>query len=155
VLENAAERGRRVHKYCELYSQNLLIEKVDDECKPYVDSFIYWFEAVVEELLVSEIRLSCPKYLVSGKLDMVVTIKGDTTLTLVDFKTPQQASCSWQLQTAAYRYLLRAVEGVNIQRRISLILDREGKMPRRKEYFDHEMDERLFLHAVELYHFFK
>ena len=155
VLAKAADRGTRVHKYCELYTQNLLIEKVDDDCIPYVNSFIHWFDTMVEEVWVSEMRLSCSKYLITGKLDMVVTIKGDTRETIVDLKTPQQASLSWQLQTAAYRYLMRASQGIDVSRRVCLILDREGKMPKLVEYTSHEADERLFLNAVELFHFFK
>ena len=155
VLEKAKERGTRVHKYCELYVQNLLIEKVDEECKPYVDSFIQWFDVMVKEVWVSEMRLSCSNYLISGKLDLIVTLKGDTTETLVDIKTPQQASQSWQLQTAAYRYLMRVSQGIDIPRRVCLILDREGKLPKLVEYTNHERDERLFLHAAELFHFFQ
>jgi hypothetical protein len=154
VLKKAADRGTRVHKYCELYVQNLLIEKVDGECKPYVDSFIQWFDSMVKEVWVSEMRLSCSKYFISGKLDLIVTLKGDTTETLVDLKTPQQASQSWQLQTAAYRYLIRVSQGIDITRRVCLILDKEGKLPRLVEYTDHERDERLFLSAAELFHFF-
>ena len=155
ILQKAADRGTRVHKYCELYVQNLLIEKVEEECKPYVDSFIQWFDTMVQELWVSEMRLSCSKYLISGKLDLIVTIKGDKSETLVDLKTPQQASQSWQLQTAAYRYLMRVSQGIDIPRRICLILDREGKLPRIVEYTNHEADERLFLSAAELFHFFR
>lgn len=155
VLEKAKERGTRVHKYCELYVQNLLIEKVDEECKPYVDSFIQWFDVMVKEVWVSEMRLSCSNYLISGKLDLIVTLKGDTTETLVDIKTPQQASQSWQLQTAAYRYLMRVSQGIDIPRRVCLILDREGKLPKLVEYTNHERDERLFLSAAELFHFFQ
>jgi hypothetical protein len=155
VLAKAADRGTRVHKYCELYTQNLLIEKVDEDCRPYVNSFIRWFDAMVEDVWVSEIRLSCSKYRITGKLDLVVTIKGDLAETLVDLKTPQQASPSWQLQTAAYRYLMRASQGIDIPRRVCLVLDREGKLPKLVEYTNHEADERLFLNAVELFHFFK
>lgn len=155
VLNNAQDRGTRVHKYCELYVKNLLIEKVDADCKPYVDSFIQWFDTRVEELWVSEMRLSCSKYFISGKFDLIVTIKGDKEATLVDLKTPQQASQTWKLQTAAYRYLVRTNHGIDISRRMTLILDREGKLPKPSEHTKHEEDERLFLNAVELFYFFK
>jgi hypothetical protein len=155
TLAKAADRGTRVHKYCELYSQNLLIEKVDGDCRPYFESFIQWFDTMIEEVWVSEMRLSCNKYLITGKLDMVATIKGDKTETLIDFKTPQQSSLSWQLQTAAYRYLMRITQGIDLSRRISLLLDKEGKLPKIVEYTNHEADERLFLSAVELFYFFK
>ncbi len=155
VLAKAADRGTRVHKYCELYTQNLLIEKVDEDCRPYIESFTQWFDAMIEDVWVSEMRLSCSKYLVTGKLNMVTRLKEDKSETIVDLKTPQQASLSWRLQTAAYRYLMRACEGIDIPRRICLILDKEGGSPKIVEYTDHEADERLFLGAAELFHFFK
>lgn len=86
---------------------------------------------------------------------MVVTIKGDQQPTLVDLKTPQQASISWQLQTAAYRYLMRVSQNIEIPRRLCLVLDRLGNQPKLIEYTNHEADERMFLNAVELFHFFK
>lgn len=155
VLARAADRGTRVHKYCELYVQNLLIEKIDEDCKPYVESFIQWFDKRVEKVWASEVRLSCSKYLVSGKFDLLVTINGDTKETLIDYKTPQQVNPSWKLQTAAYRYLLRATQGIDVPRRVCLILDKDGGLPNFKEHTEHENDERLFFNAVELFHFFK
>lgn len=154
VLARAADRGTRVHKYCQLYVQNLLIEKIDEDCKPYVESFIQWFDARIEKVWASEVRLSCSKYLISGKPDLLATIKGDTAETLLDYKTPQQVSESWRLQTAAYRYLLRT-QGIDVSRRVCLILDKEGGLPKFNEHTEHETDERLFFNAVELFHFFK
>ena len=155
VLEKAADRGTRVHGYCELYTQNLLIEKVDNDCRPYVNSFIQWYDAMVEDVWHQEYRLSCQKYRFTGKLDMIATIKGDDHEALIDIKTPQQASCSWKLQTAAYRYLVRVNDGIDLKRRLCLMLDRKGGLPKVVEYTDHENDERLFLSAAELFHFFK
>lgn len=155
VLNKAKDRGKRVHKYCELYVQNLLIEKIDEDCKPYVESFMQWFDKRVENVWASELRLSCSKYLISGKFDLLATINGDTQETLIDYKTPQQVSQSWKLQTAAYRYLLRSTQGINVPRRVCLILDKDGGLPNFREHTDHDHDERLFLNAVELFHFFK
>lgn len=77
VREKAADRGTRVHSYCELYTQNLLIEKVDDDCQPYVNSFIQWYDTMVEDIWHQEYRLCCQKYRFTVKLDMIATIKGD------------------------------------------------------------------------------
>lgn len=155
VLKKAADRGTRVHRYCELYNRNLLIERIDEDCKPYVESYIQWRDSMVEEVWHNELRVSCPKIRVSGKFDMIVTIKGDSTETLIDIKTPMQTSCSWQIQTAAYRYLVRMSEGIELNRRACLMLDRNGNLPKLVEYTEHERDERMFLNAVELHYFFK
>lgn len=155
VLKKAADRGRRVHRYCELYNKNLLIERVDEECKPYVESYIQWKDSMVEEVWHNELRVSCPELRISGKFDMIATIRGDSSETLIDIKTPLQTSVSWQLQTAAYRYLVRVCEGIELNRRVCLMLDRNGNPPKVVEYTDHARDERMFLNAVELHYFFK
>lgn len=153
VLARAADRGTRVHKYCQLYVQNLLIEKIDEDCRPYVESFIQWFDMRVERVLACEIRLSCSNYRITGKPDLLTIIKGDTEATLLDYKTPQLASPTWRLQTAAYRYLIRTTQGIDVPRRVCLILDKEGGLPKFGEHTEHETDERLFFNSVELFHF--
>jgi len=161
VLANAADRGTRVHKFCEAYTKarmlhahNFVIDTADDDCKPYLSSFVAWYESVVDCVIYNELRLNCPKIKVSGQFDLLCRLKGDDSLVIIDFKTPQQSAISWQLQTAAYRYLLRSVKGEEATRRISLILDKEGGMPKVCEYTDHDKDEKLFLNALELYRFF-
>lgn len=155
VLAHAAERGERIHRYCELYSLSMLIEEPDEECKPYVDSFIRWFDYSVACVIHSELRISSKKYKLSGKFDLLVKMKGDTELTIVDIKSPQTKSSTWQLQTAAYRFLLREELKINAHRRICLIVDNEGGNIRVVEYSNHDLDERLYLNAFELHRFFK
>ena len=161
VLANASDRGTRVHSLCESYmrlkpihAENLVIDTADNDCKPYLTSFINWFESVVGDVIYNELRLNCEKIKVSGQFDMLCRFKGDSSNVLIDIKTPQTASRSWELQTAAYRYLLRSVKGEQAERRIALILDKNGCLPRIKEYTDHENDEKKFFNALELYRFF-
>ena len=155
VLAHAAERGERVHRYCELYSRSLLIEEPDEECKPYVDSFIRWFDYSVACVIHSELRINSKKYKLSGKFDLLAVLKGDTEPTLVDYKSPQHKAKTWPLQTAAYRILLREELGINAHRRMCLILDKDGARARVNEYRDHGRDERLYINTYELNRFFK
>lgn len=155
VLANAADRGQRVHRYCELYAKSMLIEEPTNDCKPYVQSFVDWFEACVEKVVYSEMRINCAKYKLSGKFDDVFILKGDKGACLIDKKTPQTASQSWQLQTAAYRILLKDEMDFIVQRRACLILDKFGGKARFHEHTNHESDERRFINALDLHRFFK
>jgi hypothetical protein len=155
TLANAADRGQRVHRYCELYSRSLLIEEPTPDCKPYVDSFIAWFDSYVEDVIYSEIRINCAKYKLSGRLDDVFILKGDTLPILIDKKTPQNPSKSWELQTAAYRILLREELGFHVERRACIILDKFGGKARFNEHTNHSVDETRFLNALDLHRFFK
>jgi hypothetical protein len=155
VLAHAAERGERIHRYCELYSRSLLIEEPDEDCKPYVDSYMRWFDYSVACVIHLETRINCKKYKLSGKPDMLAILKGDTEPTIVDWKSPQTKATSWELQTAAYRILYREELNINVHRRMCLSLDNEGGRARVSEHTKHDLHERLFLNSYELHLFFK
>jgi hypothetical protein len=154
VLHQAAERGDKVHDICELYSLNMLIEKPSEEVKPFFESFKFWFDEYVTETVMTEERLSHPGLFLTGKFDLLCTIQGSEDLVLVDYKTPAVHEISWRLQMAAYSYLLRELRGIDVKRRISLRLSREGKPPSIVEYTDHAHDERLYLNQLEIYRCF-
>lgn len=161
VLAKAADRGTRVHKLCESYikakafhAHDFVIDSADDDCKTYLKSFISWYEKVIDEVIYTELRINSSELKLSGQMDMLCKFKGDDSLVIIDIKTPQQSSISWQLQTAAYHHLLKSVKNINASRRLSLILDKNGGDTRICEYTDHDGDTKLFLNALELYRFF-
>lgn len=157
VLARAADRGTRVHDFCELYARNLLIEDPDEDCKIYVEAFKEWFDNAVDEVIMMEERLNSATYKLSGKFDLLVRFKGDDELTIVDIKTPQNQSKTWNLQTAAYRILLRDVKGIEANRRGCLMLPNDSPTKRSAkfvEFVDHEVDQDLYLSALQLYRFF-
>lgn len=102
VLKNAADRGDRVHNFCELHAKGMLFQEVDDDCKGYVESFIEWFNSTVEEVISVEERFFCDDLKVTGQVDLICRIIGDTRLSIVDFKTPVSISKTWALQLSCY-----------------------------------------------------
>lgn len=154
VLHIAAERGSKVHDFCELYALDLLIEKPSEEVKPYFESFKFWYDQFVTETVMTEERLSDSELFLTGQFDLLCTIEGSEDLVLVDYKTPAVHEISWRLQMAAYSYLLRKLKGVEVKRRISLRLNSEGKPPSIVEYTNHAHDERLYLNQLEIYRCF-
>jgi hypothetical protein len=155
VLENAADRGRRVHKYCESYALGLFVADVDNDCKHYFNAFKEWFDYSVVGVVHTEMRINSDKLKLTGAFDMSVLLKGDDGLTLIDIKTPQNASSTWQLQTAAYQMLAREEAQIDFKRRIALKLPRDPRRAQIVEYTDHLKDQELYLKALELYRFFK
>lgn len=156
VVKNAAERGSRVHEFCTMYALNLLVVDIDDDCKNYVESFIEWYDSAVEKLLYKPTRINSSKYRLSGEFDMIVQLKGDDKATLVDIKTPINESPSWQLQTAAYRMLVGDHSDIchAIDRRGVIKLPKDGSQAKWIEYNQHEMDEFLYLSALQLFRHF-
>ncbi len=156
-LQKATTRGSRVHDHCEYHALNLFVDEPDEECKEYVNSFKKWFDTMVDKVYHTELRLNHPIYKFSGKFDMLVHIKSDPAdiITVLDIKTPQTKSLSWELQTAAYQILLEDVLDFKIGRRIALILNKDGKIAKPIEHTDHKKDKDLFLKCVEIHRFFK
>ena len=154
TLANAADRGTRVHAYCEAHALGLFVDQVDADCKNYFDVFVKWFDEMVVDVFCTEKRVNSEKLRLSGAFDLVALLKGDDELSLIDIKTPANPATSWQLQTAAYKILAKEAD-IHVARRICLMLPKTSDHPTVIEYREHDRDEKLFLNALELYRFFK
>lgn len=154
VLAYAADRGTRVHLYCESYALGLFVQDVDYDCQNYVNVFKKWFDTIVQRVVHTEVRLNSVNYKLSGAFDMIAVLKGDIEPTLIDIKTPVVSSTSWQLQTAAYQMLIEECLEIRVHRRICLQLPKIGDIPKIVEYTDHKRDRERYLNALDLYRFF-
>jgi len=153
VLANAADRGTRVHRFCELYVKNLLIEPIDEDCKPYFESFVQWFDTVVDEVVKAEQRLFCDHWKITGQIDLVLRLKDSDSVHIVDIKTPQTCSKLWALQTAAYMHLVESNSDIKVSHRGCLMLSRSGELPTMVGYSNHDRDKDLFFSACKLHQF--
>jgi hypothetical protein len=124
ILEKAADRGDRVHNFCELYANGLLFQEIDEDCKNYVDCFKEWFDKNVQEVVAVEERFFCEELKITGQVDLVAIMKGDSKPSIIDFKTPASVSKTWNLQLAAYDHLAR--QKYDISRCFALQLPKTG-----------------------------
>ncbi len=154
VLANAAERGSRVHKFCEMYVNNMLFEEVDEDCANYVNAFKLWYDANVVKLLYSEKRVNSKSRMLSGAFDLLVMLKSSPCPVLIDIKTPQKESLSWALQMAAYRLLVKEELDLSGVDRMALILPKTSKKVKEIRYENHSKDTELYINALELYRYF-
>lgn len=155
TLVAAADRGTRVHAYCESHALNLFVTDVDDDCKNYFEAFQHWFDDMVEEVLHVEIPLSSEEYrFCTHGVDLIARLKGDKGASVIDLKTPETPSLTWDLQTAAYDILIEEKLKIKVERRLCLKLPKYDKMVKVIEYENHEKSRGLFLKALELYRFF-
>ena len=154
TLANAANRGSRVHSYCEAHALGLFVEEIEEDCKNYVEVFKTWFDEMVTKVLHTEVRLNSERYRISGAFDLIAILKGDTEPSLIDYKTPLTASPTWQLQTAAYRILIEEELKLSVSRRLCVMLPKYNKDVKIVEFTNHLQDQQLYLKALELYRFF-
>lgn len=152
VLAKAGDRGRRVHDYCELLAQDMLIDEVDDDCKGYIASFEDWLKVVQPRIISLEERVFEHEYRLTGKFDMICQFPGSEDYVLIDYKTPQTINRTWRLQTAAYQWML-VMGKRTIHRRGCLMLNRSGGPAVFKEHTDME-DRSIFLGILHAYRFF-
>lgn len=156
ILASRSRIGNMAHHYAEMYSLKLLIDSMPLVVKPYFLSFKKWFDEYVEKVVACEMRVNSQSLLLSGKIDLIVKLKGDNenTFSLIDEKIGTSFSPTWRLQTAAYRMLFREEIGLNISRRLTLRLQADGSMPLLNEMTNHEYDELNFLKCLDLHRFF-
>lgn len=153
VLENAKQRGTDVHSYCTAYAKGLWDLDPEDHLKGYVDSFKTWYDAHVDKLISSEIRLYDDELIFSGRYDMIVQLKGEEGLTLIDLKTSAAFQKDWPVKLAAYVHLLHHNQ-IYVEKALSIRLKKDGAKPCVKPYGDCELYIPLFRSALNLYDYF-
>ena len=149
VVAHAAERGTKVHKICEAIIQGFGELGVDDETKPYVESFKQWWEKGHQVVKMEE-RFWCDELRVTGQVDLILnTPEG---LAIVDLKTSSAPSKTWPAQGSAYAYLAKKA-GYDIKKIYFLHLLKTGKPARVYEY---PVDDSFFFAIFKVFnHFFK
>ena len=105
ILAYAANRGTKVHKICEAIIEGYGEIDVDDETRPYVESFKQWWNKGHEVVMVEQ-RFWCDELKITGQVDLI--IKTEEGLVIVDLKTSSKHSKTWQAQGCAYAYLAHA-----------------------------------------------
>ena len=154
VLQSAADRGSEVHSICACIAKKLWVVEVPDNCAGYVRSFQGWFGSMVEEVILAEERLYDHARRFHGMPDLICRIKGDSGLSLVDYKTGASVMPTWEVQVAAYRHLA-ILNGHPVNRILSLRLSKDGKPPKITES-TRSMDYlfNVFVSALNCYRHF-
>lgn len=153
-LEFACQRGSDFHRLAALHAQRLWIDEIPDSCVGFFSSFTAWFLDFVEEVILVEKTLVHPTLHYKGTPDIILRIKGDTVLTLLDWKTPRALSKSWRLQLAAYRELAR-VNGYPVERVASLQPHPDGGRAKFQGYTKSlTPDFAIFLSGLNWWRFF-
>lgn len=130
VRDEAANLGSKTHERIEAIV-NGASYRYEDEIIP-VQSFLKWYEIVKNntkfEVIYTEKTLVCPLF--GGTLDCLAKI--NNAIYLIDYKTSSIVTYKYFLQLAAYRQMLRELEGIVVDGVIVLHLDK--KEPSFEEY---------------------
>lgn len=109
ILDNAADRGTRLHRAVE-FQLKYGFRNVDDDCAGYFDGFLKFMEQHKDWKPVhSEFRFYHPALLYAGTADLIFETPQGTVL--VDLKTTAQAHLKmWGIQLAAYQQGIEAFD---------------------------------------------
>lgn len=155
VLQAAAERGTKVHRSCTAYAMGLWSPHLPEDCAGYLQSFKGWLAAAVQDVILAEGEFTHHLHGYSGHPDLIVRMRGDSGLTMVDIKTPIAQAKSWRLQLAAYVSLAES-SGHDIDRVIALRLRKTGASPIVNEYTGTLAgDLSIFLSCLQAWKYFK
>lgn len=146
VLQNAAERGTKVHEICEALISDLGTIPISPDLSGYIASFSKWAED--KKFVARPLRFYCDKYKITGEIDGLY--KTEEGFTLFDIKTPATEGKTWSLQGSAYFYLatqagypITAIEFIQLSK-----LGYDAKVYSYKPNFE------LFLKCLEIYKLF-
>lgn len=125
-LEQAAERGRKVHLATELYDgDDLDMDSISPDILPYVEAWIRFRQSTDYEVVLMETQVYSEKYGYAGTLDRLLQKKNDYYL--ADIKSTYDHQPTVGPQTAAYQQALEEQLGIKIKGRLSLRVKRDGK----------------------------
>jgi len=119
VIAEKGFYGTQVHSLCDAYNKSRIAKAPMpeiEEDKLFPDAiktyhrYIEWVKKNVVRIMKSELTVYNDEYRYWGHLDQVMLMKGDGLPSVIDLKTPLQASPTWDPQIEAYR---RAYESMN------------------------------------------
>lgn len=162
VLEHAANRGTRIHGAAAAHLSGLWVSKLTPEEQPYFDSFRRWADIMIDKVVFVEKAITCDCFGFKGHPDAALILKGETGVTVADWKSPITEGKTWKGQNAAYWHLVDKHGGipltvaVGVKRCASIMLSPKGKTAKMKEHTeDHLNYFNAFLGALQAYKFFK
>lgn len=149
ILQNAADRGTRVHMASFEYMIGMEPFMIEEE-RPYFDSFLKWYDPRMRKPIIEQ-RFYSDEYELTGEIDLLVPNTDDlvTSYTMYDLKTSAKPNKTWCLQAAGYKMICP----LNITKAIFIHLKKDGSAPDLIEYNPNEFVE-LFKSTYEVYKFF-
>lgn len=106
TLEEAAQRGTRVHNACDRLEngEELKIEEFPQEEWLRIWGFVKWIESYKPKLIYKELGMVSDKFKTGGRIDRVYEIDGK--IIVLDIKTGKSNYDNYYAQTSAYATLL-------------------------------------------------
>lgn len=146
ILQNAADRGTKVHEICDALINDLGVFEINGQIQGYIDSFYKWLPE--KNFIERPDRFYCDELMLTGECDAIY--KDQDGLHLVDFKTSANEGKTWKLQGSAYYYLAKQA-GYDIKTIEFVKLSKDGKKPK---VYIYDCEWETYLKCLEIYRLF-
>jgi hypothetical protein len=153
VLQNAADRGTRVHEAINAHTKGEFFPLSDPHEMGYLRSFHRWEKEVGLKTIHSEMRLFYEPMNLTGCVDMIAELGTDGKHQIVDFKcTASEDVKKWPLQAALYEFLCQT-NGIKVDKMAIFVqLDKLGGFPKIHQY---EITKELTSVAISTYNLYR
>lgn len=153
--QECRDRGSSVHAACEAHLLGLYFLPLEPVIQMYVESFKRWADFAIDEIVLTEKRLTDKSLGFCGQFDAILILKDSRKPVLVDWKTSASEQKSWRIQIAAYRHLA-ATNGLRTQSGMSVRLKASGTGAIINEYsHDYKNDFNIFVGLLNSFKYFK
>lgn len=151
VLENARDRGERVHKIIynimsDLPVPNEMYKFKDTTLHTYLESWSQFYSPYLgSKIVLQEERIDDDATMLTGEPDLIIEHQGK--LKLFDWKCSYSVGKHWRLQGSGYHYLA-STAGLKVDEIYFIKLDKNGKPPIVTQYVP---SWEQFFSAYDLY----
>ena len=145
-LQMATARGTKIHDYIFMDLKDFWVPPalITPEIEGYWASYWIFKRNMIEQTILLEKELVCDCFGYVGHLDWCGILRGETGLTLLDWKSPITEGKTWRSQVAAYWHLVEKHSDppleLPIKRCGALMLSPTGASPSFREYTEFHAD---------------
>ena len=130
-LKHRQDIGINVHQAIEC-TLNFIPFTLMEEAKPYYESWFKWYDKCHPEIIHTEKRLYCDKFMLTGAVDGIMSYQWHKDLCICDWKCTSWANLDmWTLKGTFYHHLVKSNNLCKISDRFFYVqLDKEGGYPK-------------------------
>jgi len=147
ILEKKREIGQDIHKAID-EDINGTFPIIFPNTTGYFESYDKWVHEIKPNFVETEARYYDDEKMVTGCVDALALMPGDSLPVLLDWKTSaSEDPVVWPLQAHLYYYLIASHNRKVAKRFLFVKLSRNGELPKVYQY---QYDSNLMAHAMEL-----
>ena len=153
-LKLRARIGTGVHNAIDS-TVNYIPFKLQDDEKGYYESWFSWFDKTHCEVILTESRMYCDKFMMTGAIDGIIKYPNSDEKFIVDWKTSTYKNDDvWSLKGTFYHYLVTQNKLCDIGDKVIYVqLDRNGGFPIVHEYEITKNLKSLMIATIMCYRF--